>query len=149
MTRAERMASLFAALAAALPDRDVTRNFIIHTALPDADLEAGRFTIISAGVAGYPYETSDYNGSPSGPRQTEDATLQLVITGQIKLPEGSEPSAVEDAEHAMLADLEAFADAAIADPVMVALRILRARQSQQLDVPYGWIHTEWVWPTLE
>ncbi|HET8555282.1 MAG TPA: hypothetical protein VFL78_10685 [Rhodanobacteraceae bacterium] len=149
MSRAERLAYLRTALAAALPSRNVTRSFVMHTMLPDADLAPGRITVISAGVADYPYETSDYNGSPTGPRQTEDATLQLIITGQIKLPEGTDPAAVEDAESDLLADLEVFADAAIADPEMVALRILRARQSQQLDAPYGWIHTEWVWPVLE
>lgn len=148
-TKGDRIAYLAAALSAQFPARRVTRSFRLHAERADAELAPGLFTVIGNGVADYPYEHSDYAPGLDAPAQTELGALQLIITGQIKLPEGSDGAAVEGAELDMLADLEAFANAAIADEQLVTLRLLSARQSAQLDTPYGWIHTEWLLPLLE
>lgn len=148
-TKSVRLAYLAAALAAQFPTRGVTRSFRMHSERSDAELTPGLFTVIANGVADYPYEHSDYGPGLDAPAQTELGTLQLIITGQIKLPEGSEGDAVETAELDLLADLEAFANAAIADDQLVTLRLMSARQSAQLETPYGWIHTEWQLPLLE
>jgi len=147
--KAERIAYLAAQLAAQFPARGVTRSFLPHAQRSDDELAPGLFTVLSNGVASYPYEHSDYGPGLDAPAQTELGELELVITAQIKLPEGSTGEAVETAELDMLADLEAFANAAIGDELLVTLRLLRARQSLQLDVPYGWVHTEWHLPLLE
>jgi hypothetical protein len=148
-TKSARLAYLAAALAAQFPARNVTRSFRMHAERQDSELAPGLFTVLGNGVADYPYEHSDYGPGLDAPAQTELGALQLIITGQIKLPERSEGEAVETAEFDMLADLEAFANAAIADEQLVTLRLLSARQSAQLDTPYGWIHTEWLLPLLE
>lgn len=148
-TKSARIAYLASALAAQFPARGVTRSFRMHTERRDNELAPGLFTVLGNGVADYPYEHSDYSPGLDAPAQTELGALQLIITGQIKLAEGSEGAAVEAAEFDMLADLEAFANAAIADNQLVTLRLLSARQSAQLDTPYGWIHTEWLLPLLE
>lgn len=148
-TKSARVAYLAAALAAQFTARSVTRSFRMHSERSDSELAPGLFTVISNGVADYPYEHSDYGPGLDAPAQTELGVLQLIITGQIKLPEGSDGEAVEAAELDMLADLEAFANAAIGDDPLVTLRLLSARQSAQLDTPYGWIHTEWQLPLLE
>lgn len=148
-TKSARIAYLAAALAAQFPARGMTRSFRMHSERNDSELAPGLFTVLSNGVGDYPYEVSDYGPGLDAPAQTELGALQLIITGQIKLPEGSEGEAVETAELDMLADLEAFANAAIADDKLVTLRLLSARQSAQLDAPYGWIHTEWLLPLLE
>lgn len=147
--KSARIAYLAAALAAQFPARGVTRSFRLHAQRSDDELTPGLFTVLGNGVGDYPYEHSDYSPGLDAPAQTELGTLQLIITGQIKLPEGSDGEAVETAELDMLADLEAFANAAIADDQLVTLRLLSARQSAQLDAPYGWIHTEWQLPLLE
>jgi len=148
-TKSARIAYLAAALAAQFPARGITRSFRMHSERDDSELTPGLFTVLSNGVADYPYEHSDYGPGLDAPVQTELGALQLIITGQIKLAEGGEGEAVETAELDMLADLEAFANAAIADEQLVTLRLLSARQSAQLDTPYGWIHTEWLLPLLE
>lgn len=145
-TKAERLAYLANELAEMYPARRVTRAFMNHTERQDADLEAGVLTVIGTGVPDYPYEVSDYGGYQ---RQTERGLVALVITGQLKLPEGTDPALVETAEWQLLAELEAFADQAIGDPLLVELRLLSARMSGQLDVPYGWVHTQWQLPLLE
>lgn len=147
--KAARLAYLLAVLTAQFPGRDVTRTFRLHTERDDSELAKGLFTVLANGVAGYPYEHSDYGPGLDGPAQTELGDLRLIIVGQIKLPEGSAGDAVEDAELDMLADLEAFANAAIANDPLVTLRLLNCRQSAQIDTPYGWIHTEWALPLLE
>lgn len=147
--KGDRIAYLASELAAQAPLRGVTRTFRVHAQRSDAELAPGLFTVLANGVPDYPYEHSDYSPGLDAPSQTELGTLALIITGQIKLPEGCDGEAVEAAELAMLADLEAFADAAIADDALVTLRLLSARQSAQLDTPYGWIHTEWQLPLLE
>lgn len=149
MTRSEVKAYLAAQLAAAFPARGVTRTFMPHAVRSDDELAPGLFTVIGTGVASYPYEHSDYGPGIDAPRQTELGDMRLIITGQIKLAEGASGQDVEDAEDEMLADLEAFANAAIADNQLVTLRLLSARQSGQIDAPYGWIHTEWELPLLE
>lgn len=148
-TKSARIDYLAAALATQFPARGVTRAFRMHTERNDSELTPGLFTVLSNGVGDYPYEHSDYGPGLDAPAQTELGSLQLIITGQIKLPESSDGKAVETAELDMLADLEAFANAAIADDKLVTLRLLSARQSAQLDTPYGWIHTEWLLPLLE
>ncbi|MBN8922350.1 MAG: hypothetical protein BGP10_12410 [Rhodanobacter sp. 68-29] len=148
-TKSARIDYLAAALSAQFPARSVTRTFRMHTERPDSELEPGLFTVLGNGVADYPYEHSDYGPGLDAPAQTELGALRLIVTGQIKLAEGTEGAQVEAAEFDMLADLEAFANAAIGDDKLVTLRLLNARQSAQLDAPYGWIHTEWLLPLLE
>lgn len=128
MTLAERMAALLAALAAACPARVVSRDLKDFSDRAKADLTAGVFTLISLGESGYP----NYNGS-----EAMFGRHRMLLVGQVQLAEDADPSAVEDAEFAMVEDVKAFVRSL---PTNLCSMVMTGfRQSGQLEAPYGWV----------
>jgi hypothetical protein len=128
-------------LETAYPARIVTRDYIELADRPAAHLKAGVYTILCRGIEGYDYEVSDHFADT--PAQTELGSFQLVITGQIKLPDKCTGEDIDSAEFDLIAELESFADSGITDPTLQDLLLRRTVMSQQLDKPYGWVFTEW------
>jgi N-methylhydantoinase B/oxoprolinase/acetone carboxylase alpha subunit len=122
------MAALKTALATAMPTRVVTRDMKDFGDRAKADIAVGVFTLISAGEGGY----RNYNG-----REAMDGKHRILLVGQIELAESALPSAVEDAEFAMIEEVKGFVRAL---PVgLCSLSMTGFRQSGQLDAPYGWV----------
>ncbi len=119
-------------LETALPTRVVTRDHLDFGQRTEADLLAGVVTIVGLGE-------KDYSQWPG--RETQLGTLPLLIVGQLKLAEGSAPSAVEDAEDTLAEEIKAFC-AAPPVPFLGALAMKGFRQSGQLEAPYGWISVD-------
>lgn len=138
---AAAMATIATRLAAFAPTRTVSRTAQDYGDKDDAQLRAGIFTLLPRGVEGYDYETSDHFDDT--PPQTELGAFVFVITGQIKLPENCTGVDVDNAEFAMLAELERFADSGIADEDLKDLLLRRSVLSQQQEKPYAWVFTEW------
>jgi hypothetical protein len=136
-------AALIAYLATLPSDRVVTRTYKDPSERPAADLRKGIYTILCRGVDGYDYEASDHSGGIDAPNQTELGQFVFVITGQGSLPDKSEGEAIDDAEFAMLAELESFADQGITDDDLKDLLLRRTVMSQQQEAPYYWVFTEW------
>ena len=128
MTLAERMAALQAALATAMPTRVVVRDLKDFADRQKADVAAGVFTLISKGERGY----RNYNG-----REAMDGRHSILLVGQIELGEDAAPSAVEDAEFAMVEEVKGFVRALPAS--LCSLTMSGFQQSGQLDAPYGWV----------
>lgn len=137
------MARIADQLAIACPARLVTRSYLEFGDRKATDLQRGVYCVLSSGVASYDYEASDHWGALDGPLQTELGTFEFTVVGQMKLPDKSLGEAIEDAEFAMLAELEAFADRGIADDTLKDLRLMRSTLSQQLEAPFAWVHTSW------
>lgn len=128
MTPAERMAALLVALAAACPARVVSRDLKDFADRTKTELTAGVFTLISIGESGY----RNYNG-----REAMDGRHRMLLVGQVQLAEDADPSAVEDAEFAMVEDVKAFVRSL---PTNLCSMVMTGfRQSGQLEVPYGWV----------
>lgn len=122
------MEMLRSTLQAQAPARKVTRSFHDFAQRAAADLDAGIYTVLAQGESNFP----NYVG-----RQGEFGILAISIIGQIKLAEDSEPSAVEDAEFLMAAEIKALT---AAPPAGIDSLLLHSyRQSSQLEHPYGWI----------
>lgn len=138
---AAAMTAIAARLASFAPTRTISREAKDYADQVEAQLAAGIFTLLPRGVEGYDYETSDHFDDT--PPQTELGTFVFVITGQIKLPENCTGVDVDNAEFAMLAELERFADAGIADADLKDLLLRRSVLSQQQEKPYAWVFTEW------
>jgi hypothetical protein len=136
-------AALEAHLAGMSSDRVVTRTYKDLGEHKAADLRKGIFTILCRGVDGYDYEASDHSGGIDAPAQTELGQFVLVITGQGSLQDKAEGEAIDEAEFAMLAELESFADQGITDEDLKDLLLKRTVMSQQLEAPYYWVMTEW------
>lgn len=127
-TLTARMALIQSTLATALPLRVVTRDLVDFAGRADSDLVQGIYTLVSVGEGNY----KNYNG-----REGMDGAQRLLLVGQIRLGEDSIPSAIEDAELAMIDEIKALLrtrPAALAPLFMTGFR-----QSQQLDTPYGWV----------
>lgn len=125
------MAALHAQLTTAMPTRVVSRDFVDFSQRKEADLLAGVVTVIAQGEREY----SDVIG-----RAAQGGTLGVILVGQVKVAENAAPSAVEDAEFALVGELKAFC-LAVAPP-LGALVLRSFRQSGQLEHPYGWIAAE-------
>lgn len=128
MTLAARMAALQSALATALPARVVVRDLKDFADRAKADIAKGVFTLISKGEGGY----RNYNG-----REAMDGRHRILLVGQIELAETAAPSAVEDAELAMVEDVKGFVRALPSG--LCGLTMGGFTQSGQLEVPYGWV----------
>lgn len=124
----DRMNLIKTTLAAALPSRVVTRDFLDFTDRKDADLLAGIYTLMSGGE-------KDYQNLLS--RHAMDGQQSILLVGQFRVAEGAASSAIEDAEFAMVDEIKAFARA-LPDS-LCQLNMLGFRQSQQVDHPYGWV----------
>lgn len=131
MTPSERLALMQSSMAAAMPARAITRDLKDFSDRASAELSAGVFTLISKGEGGY----RNYNG-----REAMDGRHRMLLVGQIQLGEDAAPSAVEDAELAMIEDVKAFMRAL---PVGLCSVVMTGfTQSGQLEVPYGWVVIE-------
>jgi len=135
--------AMVAAIQAVATTRIVTRTLVDLDQHQAADLQAGIFIVIADGVRGYPYEHSDYHNGVDAPSQTELGQFEFIVIGRGQLPEGSDGAAVEAAEFAMLAELEAVADAAIGSDPLLDLLLLRSELSGQLVAPYCTVYTRW------
>lgn len=131
MTPAERLAAMQAALAAAMPARVVGRDLKDFGDRAKPDIAAGVFTLISKGEGSY----RNYNG-----REAMDGKHRMLLVGQIELAEDAAPSAIEDAELAMVEDVKAFVRAL--PPTLCSVVMTGFQQSGQLEVPYGWVAIE-------
>ncbi len=132
-----------AALAALAPARIVTRDYLPFNLRAQPDLELGIYTILPGPIGPYPYEVSDNQGATDSLRATQCARQRIVVIGQLLLPESATGVDVDNAEFEMLAELEGLADDAIETDTLIALKLLSARPSGQVERPYAWIHTEW------
>lgn len=127
-----RMQALADALAAAYPARKVRRSFVDHNQLKDADVLAGVYTVISGGESGFT-NVAGYNA--------KDGDQGVKLIGQIRLPENKDQDQagklVEEAEFTMIEEVKAFLGAL--PDTLCLLSLIEWAQSQQLEVPYGWI----------
>ena len=138
--------ALMAAIAEKLGEvsdgRVVTRSYRDFAHRLDSDLQAGIYTVLPGGVREYPHERSDHEEA-SG--QTAMPVFAFRIIGQGVLEEAAEGDAIDAAEFAMVAELEAFADAVISDDTqdqyeeLCRIRLLGWDQSSQLEAPYYWV----------
>lgn len=135
MPLADALNALKDGLAAAMPTRVVTRDLLPFDLRREADLTAGVLSL----VANVENRYANYRG-----REAQLGRLRVVVVGQIKLPEGAQPSAVEDAEFAFADAVKGFLGGVL--PV-TDVQLLETRFSGQLEAPYGWFAMEWeVWP---
>lgn len=131
------------AVIAAAPDRVVLRtlkDLDQHTA---EEMTKGCYMIVPDGVRSYPYETSDAHPGVDAPSQTDLGNFEFAIIGRGQLEERADGEAIDAAEDAMLAQLEAVADEAIGIEILQDLQIIRAEFSGQLLAPYYAIYTRW------
>jgi hypothetical protein len=122
-------AALKAAMAAAMPARVITRDLRDFAEREEADLLAGVVTLVGAGEKDY----VDLLGGAY-----DQGTVPFTVVGQVKIGEGTSPSAVEDAEDALMEEIKAFVINPGSD-LLGGIRLLGWRQSGQLEHPYGWI----------
>ena len=135
MALADALNALRDGLAAAMPTRVVTRDLLPFDLRREADLTAGVLSVVANTESRY----ANYRG-----REAQLGRLRVVVVGQIKLPEGAQPSAVEDAEFAFADAVKVFLGGVL--PV-TDVQLLETRFSGQLEAPYGWFAMEWeVWP---
>lgn len=109
------------ALAAAYPDRIVTRSLKDFGERKKSELEMGIFTVVA-------------NGQPEGEDYFQK--MKLLVVGQIKLPERAEGVDVEEAELQMAREVKVLIQRKLSGPDMIIRGI---DQSAQLEAPYGWI----------
>ena len=127
--------ALKAGLAAAMPGRVVTRDLLAFDLRQESDLVAGVLTVLASREGRY----ANYRG-----READLGRLNVVVVGQLKLPEDALPSEVEDAEFEFAEQVKAFLAGAL--PVE-AIDLQETRFSGQLEAPYGWFAMDWeVWP---
>lgn len=123
-----RMDLIKTLLAAALPARVITRDFQDFAARDSAELEQGIYTLMSRSEGSY----QNYSG-----REAMDGAQRILLVGQIQLGEDALPSAIEDAEFALVDEIKAFLRSRPAQ--LAQLYMTGFRQSQQLEAPYGWV----------
>jgi hypothetical protein len=127
----DRMELIKTELAAYLPDRVITRDFMDITQRKESDLSSGIFTILSDGEGEYAnYAT----------REGMDGRQALMIIGQFELPESvikDTPSAIENAEFVMVEEIKSFLRQR--PPLLAQMFMKNFRQSLQMDAPYGWV----------
>lgn len=124
----DRLELIRTTLAAALPSRFVTRDLMDFAARKDSELQTGIFTLVSRGESGY----QNLLG-----RSAMDGNHKMLLVGQIQLDEHALPSAVEDAELAMVDEIKVFLRSL--PPALCRLQMSGFRQSQQIEAPFGWV----------
>lgn len=135
MSLADALNALKNGMAAAMPARVVTRDFLSFDQRREADLTAGVLTVVSSREGRY----ANYRG-----REAQMGRLNVVVVGQIKLAESALPSAVEDAEFSFAEQVKVFLGGAL--PV-TDIQLQETRFSGQMEAPYGWFAMDWeVWP---
>lgn len=119
-------------LQAALPDRFVSRNFVLDfTAYPKAQLTAGMIAVMSDGGGGF----ANYRG-----REGQFGVMTVALAGYVLVAENSERKAVELAELAILKDLLTWVSNYSGTGLTIYPK--RYKQSKQLEHPYGWLVLE-------
>lgn len=144
MTRyVDALNAMKAAVEAVAPERVVLRKLKDLDAHTAAEMAAGCFMIVPDGVRSYPYETSDAYPGIDTPSQTDLGNFEFAVIGRGLLKENAAGEDIDAAEDAMLAELEAVANAAIGTPILQDLHILRSEFSGQLLAPYYAVYTRW------
>ncbi|MCE5182367.1 MAG: hypothetical protein LLG15_11245 [Betaproteobacteria bacterium] len=124
----DRMGLIKDTLAAKYPARVVSRSLMDFPMRHKSELDAGVYTIVSAGEGGY----ANYNG-----REAMDGRHHILLVGQFVLGEKATPSEIEDAEGAMVDEIKAFVRSL---PMALCSLVMKGyRNSQQIEHPYGWI----------
>ena len=135
MSLADALNALKNGMAAAMPARVVTRDLLSFEQRPQAQLIAGVLTVVSSREGRY----ANYRG-----REAQMGRLNVVIVGQVLLPESALPSEVEDAEFAFAEQVKSFLGGVL--PV-ADIQLLETRFSGQMEAPYGWFAMDLeVWP---
>ena len=135
MSLADALNALKNGMAAAMPARVVTRDLLSFEQRPQAQLIAGVLTVVSSREGRY----ANYRG-----REAQMGRLNVVIVGQVLLPESAPPSEVEDAEFAFAEQVKSFLGGVL--PV-ADIQLLETRFSGQMEAPYGWFAMDLeVWP---
>jgi len=130
-TLSDRMNALQVALAAAYPDRVVTRSFMDFAQRGDDELVKGVYTLISRSEGDYVRYTDD---------SIADGTHQIWIVGQTRVAEDAQPKAAEDAEGVMIDEIKVFLRTLPA--ALGSLQLNGWRQSEQMDYPYAGVAFE-------
>lgn len=123
-----RMDALAAAFAARVPTRVVTRSYRQNMMIPDADLLAGVYALISMGE-------NDFTNAPG--YNAMDGVQRVLIIGDIRLAETQTGKDVEDAEFTMIEEVKGLCRNLPAD--LCVFDLIAWQQSGQQDHPYGWI----------
>lgn len=116
-------------LAAALPSRLLSRDFVPLARRPQEELLQGVLTLINRGEKGY----ANFMG-----REAQLGKLDVLLIGQLMLPGNPTGLDVEQAELAMAEEVKNFLKAPLPAGVRECLSSGFA-QSGQLEVPNGWI----------
>lgn len=119
------------------PSRCVSRRFR-GWEVPNDELLAGVYTIVSLGVPDYDHLTSE--------SMVDNAPLNIVVYFQIRLPQPTDPDSsvdplsVEAAEFAAVDEIESLThwDTILPDELK-SLELKSFTQSAQVDVPEGWV----------
>lgn len=131
MSLADALNALKNGMAAAMPARVVTRDLLSFDLRSEADLTAGVLTVVSSREGRY----ANYRG-----REAQMGRLNVVIIGQVLLPESAMPSEVEDAEFLFAEQVKLFLGGVL--PV-ADIQLLETRFSGQMEAPYGWFAMDW------
>ncbi len=124
----DRMDAVAASLKSALGTRHVKRSWLKHyDDHTPQELADGVVMLISAGESQY----------RDGPGMTAlEGAHRMILIGHLKVPDDSQPQAVEDAELDLIEDIKGWARGAIPG---VGLSVVRVEHSRQLEHPYGWV----------
>ncbi len=123
----ERRDAVLAALAAALGTRVVTNSLQSIESQSAADLAQGVVMLVSVRERSY--------SRGLGMAATK-GLQEFLLVGHLRVAADAPPSAIEDAEMALIEELKAFVRGGVSG---MSVRLGEVRQSQQLDHPYGWV----------
>lgn len=123
---------LRATLAAHVPARVVSRDFVDFAQRPDADLLAGVYSLLSTGEGGY----ANFVG-----REAQLGTLNVMIIWQGKVGEDATPSACEDAEGVAVDEIKALCGSVLPAGID-GMVLISWRNSGQFEHPYCWVAFE-------
>ncbi len=128
------LAGIATSLAAALPGRVVQRSLVLDPMNHDpAALAKGVVCLVAGGGGRF----ANYRG-----REGQLGHAQLGVVGFVKVAEGSDPVAVEQAELALLAEVLAWVRAPGLPAPWDSALPGDWRQSRQQEHPYGWFVLE-------
>ncbi len=129
-TNEQALAAIHASLAAALPQRVVSRSLADPASASDEDLRAGLLCLVSRGGGDF----ANTRG-----REGQLGRVNAYLVGYVRVDEGDEPAAVEQAELALLQDVLDWCTEPGALRPVNAVYPMDWTQSAQLEHPYGWV----------
>lgn len=129
-TNEQALAAIHASLAAALPARVVSRSLADPASASDEDLRAGLLCLVSRGGGDF----ANTRG-----REGQLGRVNAYLVGYVRVDEGDEPAAVEQAELALLQDVLDWCTEPGALRPVNAVYPMDWTQSAQLEHPYGWV----------